>query len=270
MTQGDRWEPLLEEGQVEAEMSKEQLRIVESDPESRCSDARRCRLSAFGAALRNRCYDEEEGDNREPLERALRAIFSTPSLTGPLKRTEIEFYVTWLVLAYRSKSPLLGFGDDKIPVATDGFCMHIEDGSPKYELGSRPLPGKTMPLKGVFEPEVTEVDDFLKDPVSLTPVRKKKPGKKKSRSNSEEDEAGADSKESEDGTDDPGCDPGTKNEQRNEEMNKGSSSQSLEEKPKKEMKTDSSKKKRRRKKAITVDNSTPSSDEEFEILLGDP
>ena len=37
--------------------------IVHSTPESRCEDARRCRLAAFGAALRNRDYDQEEGDD---------------------------------------------------------------------------------------------------------------------------------------------------------------------------------------------------------------
>jgi hypothetical protein len=161
VAEGDNWEPLLEEGQVEEEMTDEELRKVPSTPESRCKDARQCRLAAFGAALRNREYDKEEGDDVIPLERALRAILSIPSLVGPLKKKEIDFFVLWLALAYRSKSPLLGFGKDKIPVAKDGFCVHIADGSPKYELGNRPLPGKAeSDDKQVFE-TVEEVDDFL-------------------------------------------------------------------------------------------------------------
>ncbi|KAL7541970.1 hypothetical protein ACHAXR_012696 [Thalassiosira sp. AJA248-18] len=176
---GDNWEPLLEEGQVEAEMTEKELKIVHSDPERRCKDARRSRLSAFGAALRNREYDKEEDDDQEPLERALTAILSTESLVGPLKRREVEFYVTWLALAYRSKSPILGFGDDKAPVAADGFCVHQADGSPKHELGSRPLPGKAKPEKGNFEPRVEETDDFLKTPFPVSPPRRSKKKKAK-------------------------------------------------------------------------------------------
>ena len=161
---GDNWEPLLEEGQVEEDMTEEELKIVHSTDESRCRDARRCRLAPFGAALRNRDYDKEDGDDQEPLERALTAVLSTKSLVGPLKKNEIEFFVTWLALAYRSKSPLLGFGDDKAPVANGSFCVHQDDGTPKHELGTRPLPGKSEPEKGVFEPPVVEVDDFLKTP----------------------------------------------------------------------------------------------------------
>lgn len=176
---GDNWEPLLEEGQVEEEMTEKELKIVHSTPESRCADARQCRLAAFGAALRNRDYDKEEGDDQEPLERALTAVLSTKSLVGPLKPKEIEFFVTWLALAYRSKSPLLGFGDDKAPVATGLFCVHQDDGTPKYELGSRPLPGKAVPDSGVFEPNVEEPDDFLKTPISLSPTKAKKGTKRK-------------------------------------------------------------------------------------------
>jgi hypothetical protein len=168
---GDNWEPLLEPGQVEEEMTQEELKIVHSDPDSRCRDARQCRLAAFGAALRNRDYDKEDGDDQNPLERALTAVMSTKSLVGPLKKKEIEFFVTWLALAYRSKSRILGFGDDKTPVASDSFCVHQDDGSPKYELGSRPLPGKAVPLKGVFEPTVEEVDDFLKTPLVISPTK---------------------------------------------------------------------------------------------------
>ena len=173
---GDNWEPLLEPGQREEDMTEEELKVVHSTPESRCKDARQCRLAAFGAALRNRDYDKVEGDDQEPLERALTAILSIKSLVGPLKKAEIQFFATWLALAYRSKSPVLGFGDEKVPVSTKGFCVHQEDGSPKYELGTRPLPGKTAPLteKGVFEPTVEEVDDFLLSPLSISPVKKKK------------------------------------------------------------------------------------------------
>ena len=163
VAEGDNWEPLLEEGQVEAEMTDEELKKVPSTPESRCEDARRCRLAAFGAALRNRDYDKVEGGDQQPLERALRAVLSTPSLVGPLKKKEMEFYVQWLSLAYRSKSPLLGFGDDKVPVAEADHCLHSADKSPKYELGNRPLPGNTEPenAKTNFEPKVEETDDFL-------------------------------------------------------------------------------------------------------------
>merc|ERR1712238_464341 len=127
-----------------------------------------------GAALRNRDYDKEEGDDQEPLERALTAIISVPCLAGPLKKQEIDFFITWLALAYRSKSPVLGYGDDKPPVAIDSFCVHQEDGSLKYKLGGRPLPGKTKPLKGIFEPWVEEMDDYLKNPLSVSPLRKSK------------------------------------------------------------------------------------------------
>ena len=175
---GDNWEPLLEPGQVEEEMTDEELKKIDSNPQSRCRDARLCRLAAFGAALRNRDYDKEDGDDQDPLERALTAIMNIKSLVGPLKKSEIEFFVTWLALAYRSKSPMLGFGDDKTPVASESFCVHQEDGTPKYELGSRPLPGKAEPQKGVFEPTVEEVDDFLTTPVTISPTKATKKGKK--------------------------------------------------------------------------------------------
>ena len=80
---GSTWEPLLEPGQVEAEMTAEELRIIESTKDSRMNDARKCRLAAFGAALRNRNYDKENGFNTEALERALRALLHTQSLVGP-------------------------------------------------------------------------------------------------------------------------------------------------------------------------------------------
>ena len=162
MSEGDNWEPLIEDGQIEEEMTDEELKKVPSTPESRCEDARKCRLAAFGAALRNRDFDKSEGDDDQPLERALRAVLSIPSLVGPLKKKEIEFFVLWLSLAYRSKSRLLGFGKDKIPVAEKNSSVTYSDGSPKYELGSRPLPGKAEPehARTNFEPQVEEIDDF--------------------------------------------------------------------------------------------------------------
>ena len=171
---GDNWEPLLEDGEVEAEMTDEQLKRVHHTRDSRCDDARKCRLAAFGAALRNRDYDIQDGDDQEPLERALTAVLSIKSLCGPLKKKEIEFYVTWLGLAYRSKSPLLGFGKDKVQVAEDLFCVHQFDSSPKYILGTRPLPGKVAPQRGVFEPTVVETDDFMRDAIPLSPPKKKR------------------------------------------------------------------------------------------------
>lgn len=170
---GSNWEPLLEPGQNEKKMTKEELKIVDSTPESRREDARRCRLAPLGAALRNRSYDvhpDEEsvglefngGFDHNSLGRALRAILHTPSLVGPLKEFEIEFFAEWLGRAYRSKSRLLGFGDDKIEVGNHGeFCLHSIDKSPKHELGRRPLPGKQeLPEGQVFEDPVEEVDDF--------------------------------------------------------------------------------------------------------------
>ena len=167
---GDNWEPLLEPDQREDEMTKEELRIIDSTPESRCKDARRCRLAALGAALRNRNYDDlDEEDGKKALDRALRAVLNTPSLVGPLEAPEIDFFADWLGRAYRSKDPLLGFGEkDQIVVAKDGILTHhIADRSPKYELGSRPLPGLHELAEGeFFEPLVDEVDDFLKTPIS--------------------------------------------------------------------------------------------------------
>jgi hypothetical protein len=156
------WEPLLEPGQKEKEMTKEQLKIVDSTRESRCADARRCRLAAFGAALRNRNYDTEDGFDNESLDRAFRAVLQTQSLVGPLDKFEIDFFADWLGRAYRSKSRLLGLGEEKLPVATD-FCVHVDDKTPKFELGNRPLPGKGPWKKGqVFEEDVHEPDDLLK------------------------------------------------------------------------------------------------------------
>lgn len=157
------WEPLLEPGQNERKMTKEQLKIVDSTRESRCADARRCRLAAVGAALRNRNYDTPEGFNQVALDRALRAILHTKSLVGPLERWEIDFFVEWLGRAYRSKSRLLGFGDDKIPIScTNEYCVFKDGQVPKFELGDRPLPGLQELPEGTFsEVEVREPDDFM-------------------------------------------------------------------------------------------------------------
>jgi hypothetical protein len=161
---GDNWEPLIEPGQDESKMTKEQLKIVESTPESRCEDARKCRLEALGAALRNRSFDDEDDGPTVLLDRALRALLSTKSLVGPLKDREIDLFASWLGIAYRSKSRLMGFGDDKIPVdETNPSSLYEEDKSPKFVLGNRRLPGKqVLPHGQVFESDFTEIDDFLK------------------------------------------------------------------------------------------------------------
>ena len=145
-------------------MTDEQLRKVPSSPESRCTDARKCRLAAFGAALRNRSYDTEEDGPTVMLDRALRAILHTKSLVGPLEKYEIDFFAEWLGRAYRSKSRLLGFGADRIPVDEKSpSCIHQEDGTPKHILGTRRLPGKQeLPRGTFFETDFQEVDDFLR------------------------------------------------------------------------------------------------------------
>lgn len=175
------WEPLLEPGQNEKHMTKAELKIVDSTRESRCQDARRCRLAAFGAALRNRNYDtcnmddvdfDGEFDN-ESLEQALRAILCTESLVGPLEKYEVDFFVEWLGRAYRSKSRLLGFGDDKIEIGEKAarFCFHKADDTPKFELGTRPLPGRAILKENEIFEVVEEVDDFLCSiPVNKQPV----------------------------------------------------------------------------------------------------
>jgi hypothetical protein len=167
---GSNWEPLLEPGQIEEEMSPEELKRVDSTQESRRDDARRCRLAAFGAALRNREYDvEDNGDidfiggfDHRSLQQALRAVLHTPSLVGPLEDCEIDFLVDSLGRAYRSKSRLLAFGSDKLEIGNKGgFCQHKKDETPKYELGARTLPGKQGLAAGeIFEEHLDEVDDF--------------------------------------------------------------------------------------------------------------
>ncbi len=171
--EGEKWEPVVEEGQQENMISCST--VIKSTPESRCADARRCRLAAFGAALRNRDYDKEKGDDHTVLDRALRAVLHTPSLVGPLKEAEIDFIAEWLGRAYRSKDRLLGFGDDKIAVLDYGESLHSADLSPKFELGSRLLPGKKVPNKGeIFETDISEVDDFMLPMDPLAEVRGKK------------------------------------------------------------------------------------------------
>ncbi|GKY91265.1 hypothetical protein MPSEU_000099100 [Mayamaea pseudoterrestris] len=166
------WEVLVEDGQNEEDLSKEELKIVNSTRMSRCLDARRCRLAAFGAALRNRNYDNEDGSDydRDSFERALRRILETTSLVGPLHDFEMDFYIQWLSLAYWSKSTAMGLGSDKIemrkPYTSEkslamkgSFSYHFEDGSPKFELGDRTLPGKS-------DDAVVEADDFLRNELS--------------------------------------------------------------------------------------------------------
>lgn len=167
------WEPLLEPGEREEDMTKEQLKIVDTSRTERCSDARRCRLAAFGAALRNRAYDKDDGDfDRASLDRALRAILNTPRLVGPLDEAEIEFFAQWLGMAYRSKSTVLGFGDDKVPISED--FKHV-DGSPKYELGDRSVPGTQPQRNGrLFESNIIEPDDFYRYPIPDIPNSKRK------------------------------------------------------------------------------------------------
>mmetsp|Transcript_10257 Transcript_10257/g.15658 ORF Transcript_10257/g.15658 Transcript_10257/m.15658 type:complete len:1785 (+) Transcript_10257:91-5445(+) len=164
VTNGSNWEPLIEEGQDESKMTKKQLKIVDSTTESRCNDARACRLAAFSAALRNRAYDNEVEGPTKMLDRALRALLATKSLVGPLEDAEIEHCAQWLGMAYRSKSKLLGFGQHKIPINESfRFCFNIDDNSPKFELGSRRIPGKQDLAHGqFFETDFNDIDDFLK------------------------------------------------------------------------------------------------------------
>mmetsp|Transcript_18936 Transcript_18936/g.28565 ORF Transcript_18936/g.28565 Transcript_18936/m.28565 type:complete len:1541 (-) Transcript_18936:2566-7188(-) len=161
---GSNWEPLIEEGQDEKKMTKQQLKIIDSTPESRCKDARACRLVAFSAALRNRAYDSEVEGPTKMLDRALRALLATKSLVGPLDKAEIQHCAQWLGIAYRSKSRLLGFGEDKISINRSfRFCVNTDDNSAKFELGNRRLPGKqVLPEGQFFETEFHDVDDFLK------------------------------------------------------------------------------------------------------------
>jgi len=160
----DSWEPLLEPGQKEEDMTNEEKRIVESTQNSRCEDARKCRLAALGAALRNRSFDGVENGDTVLLDRAFRAMLHTKSLVGPLEEWEIDFFAEWLGIAYRSKSRLLGFGEDKIAVRPSRGCvLEGPDRIPKYTLGARRLPGLQELLPGqVFEIDFDDPDDFLK------------------------------------------------------------------------------------------------------------
>jgi len=160
---GDNWEPFLEEGQNESNMTKAELKIIDSTSLSRRADARKCRLAPLGAALRNREYDKTKGDDCNALHNALRAILSVPSLAGPLTKAEIDFFVDWLGRVYRSQSPELGFGDEKIAVSetySKGSVTHYKDETPKYELEKRPLPGKKLKKGEIFESGITEADDY--------------------------------------------------------------------------------------------------------------
>ena len=160
----DSWEPLLEPGQMEEEMTNEEKRIVESTPESRCEDARKCRLAALAAALRNRSFDDVDEGDTIMLDRALRAMLHTKSLVGPLEEWEIDFFAEWLGIAYRSKSRLLGFAEYKIDIRPSRGCvLEGPENTPKFELGSRRLPGAQVLAVGeVFESDFDDMDDFLK------------------------------------------------------------------------------------------------------------
>jgi hypothetical protein len=139
------WEPFLEPGQNERNMTKEELKIVDSTRDSRCADVRRCRLAALGAALRNRDYDTAGGFNNAALDRALRAVLHTESLVGPLQQVEIDFFIEWLGRAYRSKSRLLCLGEHKNQISEEThFCVHITNKSPKFVLGNRPVPASQI------------------------------------------------------------------------------------------------------------------------------
>jgi hypothetical protein len=155
------WEPFLpqlQDGLTEEDFTDEEKKIVHSTRESRCADARRCRLAALGAALRNRNYDTADGFDNASLAQALRAVLRTKSLVGPMTDAEVDFCVEWLSRAYRSKDKLLGFGEDKIEIGNAEWCYHKSDKSPKFELGGRPLPGETDFAYGI---NFSEVDDFL-------------------------------------------------------------------------------------------------------------
>lgn len=160
----DSWEPLLEPGQMEEEMTNEEKRIVESTPESRCEDARKCRLAALAVALRNRSFDDVEDGDTVMLDRALRAMLHTKSLVGPLEEWEIDFFAEWLGIAYRSKSRLLGFAEHKVEIKLSRGCvLEGPENTPKFELGSRRLPGaQVLPIGEVFESDFNDADDFLK------------------------------------------------------------------------------------------------------------
>jgi hypothetical protein len=141
--------------------------------------------------LRNREYDKEEGDDTVALDRALRALLHTPELVGPLESYEIDFFAEWLGRVYRSKSRLLGYGEDKIPIKNSIGTVHMDDKSPKYILGSRRLPGKQeLPDGTVFETDINDVDDFLKpetyeDGTLVTPESLKPPKKERVRKSSD-------------------------------------------------------------------------------------
>jgi hypothetical protein len=114
--------------------------------EERLKDARKCRLAAVGAALRNRDYDNEPGDDHVPLINAFKSIMRARSLVGVYKPQEVDILSTWLARIYRTKSPLLALGKDSIPVATEyekNSPVFTSSKLPRYLLGERILPGKT-------------------------------------------------------------------------------------------------------------------------------
>jgi len=169
------WEPLLEKGQKEENMTDAELKKVPSTRESRCSDARHCRLMALGAALQQREYDEGDKFDRDALDRALASLLETTSLVGPLKKPEKDFLIDWLGRAYRSKSQRLRFGVDRIVPFSGHGCVDV-DGVEKFSVPTTAVPGKGE------DPE-EESDDFLRsrdsNPSSFQAPRKSKRGRSK-------------------------------------------------------------------------------------------
>mgnify|MGYP005845213309 CR=1 FL=1 len=174
---GWNWEiflPYMKDGETEEDYQDEVKKFtVYSTRESRLEDARKCRLSAFGAALRNRDYDTYDNTFRnEAFQRALKAILNTKSLVGPLDEQQVDFCVEWLTRAYRSKSRLLCLGENKIELGNRRWLFHQDDHSPKFKLGARPLPGLAA------EEAIEEVDDFefVKQGTKPLVVQKQLPG----------------------------------------------------------------------------------------------
>ena len=174
------WEPLLEPGQIESKMTKEELKIVESTRASRCDDARRCRLAAFSVALRERLYDSENSFDQRSLDRALRSLLTTRSLVGPLESVEQDFLVDWLGRAYRSKSKLLGFGEEKIEAHHGGWCLHKKDNSPKFLLTGRSMPGRQELGEACIPEGAEEVDDFMMNELESSDGESKRTPQKRS------------------------------------------------------------------------------------------
>lgn len=141
------WEPYLpfmKEGQTEEDYSDEVKRVVHSTEEVRRKEADESRLADFSVALRNRAYDTPDGCDDAALSRALRSLLDKCSIVGPLKNSEKDLLMEWLPRAYRSQTKDLGFGKDKTQIGNARFCYY-KDGSPKFELCDREIPGHDEP-----------------------------------------------------------------------------------------------------------------------------